>query len=64
MSVEPQNQDLIQKVQQVRKLRESQLPTIPCRLGDEKKTNPFLRVDFSSEIRKNIMVQDGTINFV
>ena len=61
MSVEPQNQDLINRVEQVKKLRESKLPTIPCRMGDEKKTNPFLRVDISSEIRKNVMAGDGTI---
>jgi len=60
ISVEPKNPDLIKKVEQVRQLRENQTPTIPCLLEDEKKTNPFLRVDFSPEIRKNVFVHNGT----
>jgi len=34
-------------------------PTVPSLLGDEKKTNPFLRCDISEEIRKNVGVVDG-----
>eukprot|EP00980_Cylindrotheca_fusiformis_P008740 scaffold1869_cov122-Cylindrotheca_fusiformis.AAC.2 len=29
-------------------------PTVPFALGEEKKSNPFLRVDVSAEIRKNV----------
>ena len=56
MSVEPNNADLVNRVALVRSKRERDEPTIPTLLGEEKKTNPFLRVDFSEEIRKSIGV--------
>ena len=30
--------------------------TVPSTMGEEKKTNPFLRCDISDEIRKNVGV--------
>jgi len=30
--------------------------TVPSKLGEEKRTNPFLRCDTSEEIRKNVGV--------
>ena len=54
MSVEPNNADLIQRVKEIQELRSKGLPTVPSLLGDEKKTNPFLRVDISDEIRQNV----------
>lgn len=58
MSVEPGNPHLVQRVAEVQSQRSRQEPTIPTLLGDEKKTNPFLRVDVSEEIRRNIGVLD------
>ncbi len=43
LAVEPNNQDLLQRIDEVQKLREQQLPTIPSLLSEEKLTNPFLR---------------------
>jgi hydroxyacylglutathione hydrolase len=56
MSVEPNNADLVNKVAIIKSKRARDEPTIPTLLGEEKKANPFLRVDFSEEIRKNIGV--------
>lgn len=56
MSVEPNNTDLVNRVAIVKAKRAREEPTIPSLLGEEKKANPFLRVDFSEEIQKNIGV--------
>jgi len=52
--VEPGNIDLIERVEIVKSKRLLNEPTVPTLLGEEKKTNPFLRVDVSEEICKNI----------
>lgn len=59
LSVEPGNQGLQQRVADVKAKRSRGEPTVPSLMGDEKKTNPFLRVDLSDEIRKNVGVKDG-----
>lgn len=56
VSVEPNNKDLIDRVAIVKSKRARDEPTVPTLLGEEKKTNPFLRIDLSMEIRKNIGV--------
>lgn len=43
-TVEPGNAALAQREQRDRELRAQGKPTLPSRLGDEKATNPFLRV--------------------
>jgi hydroxyacylglutathione hydrolase len=58
LSVEPNNQDLVDRVSIVKAKRARGEPTVPTILGEEKKANPFLRVDFSEEIRKNIGVTE------
>lgn len=58
-SVEPGNQDLMDRIQEIIALRSEGKPTVPSNLGLEKRTNPFLRVDVSEEIRKNVNVIDG-----
>ena len=37
-------------------MRERGEPTVPSTIGEEKRTNPFVRVDISEEIRKNVGV--------
>jgi len=54
MSVEPGNEDLQKRVEIVRQKRLKNEPTVPTLLGEEKKANPFLRVDFSEEIRNRV----------
>ena len=48
--VEPGNVAVKEKAERVRELRERGTPTVPSTLGEERKTNPFMRCD-SPEIR-------------
>lgn len=48
LSVEKGNADLQAKAKQIDSLRAEGKPTIPGLLGEEKKTNPFLRADVAS----------------
>ena len=45
LTIEPDNQDLISRVQDIAKARAAGQPTVPSNLGIEKQTNPFLRAD-------------------
>jgi hydroxyacylglutathione hydrolase len=58
ISVEPGNLDLIKRVHDVKVKRQRGEPTVPSLMGDEKKTNPFLRGDVSEEIRRNVGASD------
>jgi hydroxyacylglutathione hydrolase len=51
--LEPGNADIAAKLERVRSLRATQKPTVPSTIGDEKRTNPFLRSD-SPELRANV----------
>jgi hydroxyacylglutathione hydrolase len=44
-SLEPNNQEVAKKLAWAKALREKGQPTLPSTIADEKKTNPFLRVD-------------------
>ncbi len=56
LSLEPKNQNLQLRVQQVKQLRAQNQPTIPSTLEQEIKTNPFLREN-SIEIQQSINMQ-------
>lgn len=43
--VEPENPALASRLEEVARLREGSMPTLPVSLRDEMATNPFLRVD-------------------
>ncbi|GAB4351739.1 MAG: hydroxyacylglutathione hydrolase [Methylohalobius crimeensis] len=45
LTLEPDYPPLLDRVRQVESLRAEGLPTVPSTLGEEKATNPFLRVD-------------------
>ncbi len=45
LTIEPENQDLISRVQEIATARAARQPTVPSNLGIEKQTNPFLRAD-------------------
>jgi len=53
LTVEPGNEDLRARMEQVRAARARGLPTLPSTIGEERKTNPFLRAA-SPEIRRNL----------
>jgi len=56
MSIEPNNTKLISRIQEINDKRSRNLPTVPSLLREEKETNPFLRVDISKEIQRNVGV--------
>lgn len=43
LSVEPDNPDLVRRMEAVRQMRRDGRPTVPSTLAEEKATNPFLR---------------------
>lgn len=57
LSVEPRNERLQKRAQEITNLRESGQPTIPTTLEEEKATNPFLR-PHSLEIRKVLSIRE------
>jgi len=59
LTVEPDNADLQERMEEVRATRAQSLPTIPTTMGLEKKTNPFLRAQ-SAEIRHTLGLEGGT----
>ncbi len=61
LTVEPRNKDLQRRVEEVRQLLREGRPTIPVSIGQEKKTNPFLRPD-SAEIR-DVLDMHGVENW-
>ena len=52
LSVEPDNADLIERMNKVRSLRASNTPTIPTSIELEKKTNVFMRAKNAEEFKK------------
>ena len=59
LTIEPGNRALQQRAHVVAKERSEGKLTVPSALGDELKTNPFLRGD-SAEIRKTVGLPDAT----
>lgn len=45
LAIEPDNADLISRIDDITKTRAAGQPTVPSDLGVEKRTNPFLRAD-------------------
>jgi len=55
LGIEPDNADLKERMEEVRRLRSNNQPTLPVSLGTEKKTNAFLRAGSAerfAEIRR------------
>jgi len=46
--IEPNNQEVLQRLEKVRKMRSEGKLTVPTTLSEEKKTNPFLRASTSA----------------
>jgi hydroxyacylglutathione hydrolase len=58
LSVEPQNQNLVERVAKIKQLRATGQPTVPTTLALERQTNPFLRPD-SPDLRRTIGLLDA-----
>jgi hydroxyacylglutathione hydrolase len=59
LTIDPQNQDLINRVKLTKKIRSEGLPTVPSSMGEEKNTNPFLR-PWNKNIRAQVGMLDAT----
>src|ERR1700761_5567607 len=59
LTLEPGNQALRKRMEEVQGVRARQAPTLPATLGLEKQTNPFLRPD-SAEIRKSLGMESAS----
>ena len=59
VTIDPNNEQLQQRVEQFKKMREHNKPTVPSLLADELTTNPFLRAGDSS-VRSNLQMHDAT----
>ena len=53
LSVEPENQALIERMEEVARKREKGIPTVPSTLREEWDTNPFLRPN-SDELQRTV----------
>ena len=56
-TVDKENQDLLSKIQEVKKVRDDGGFTVPSTIGGEKKWNPFMRVEEES-IKKGLGLQE------
>ena len=63
LSVEPDNQALINRIREVNSSRARNKPTVPTTLGLEKATNPFLR-PMSPEIAINVGLDAEGVDLV
>ena len=61
-SVEPDNAAIHKRLQHVEKLRNSNQPTVPATLAEEKQTNPFLRCEISDVIMAASHFSDKDLN--
>jgi hydroxyacylglutathione hydrolase len=59
LTIEPKNLELIQRKAEVDSMRSNNRPTVPTKLGIEKKTNPFLRPN-SEEIKINLKMTQAS----
>ena len=59
LNIEPDNEDLIARMEEVKALREQDLPTIPSTLEIEKKTNAFLRAGSATRFAEIRSLKDA-----
>ncbi len=59
MTIDPENSALVERVAQIKALRADKLPTLPTSIGQEKSTNPFLRVD-DARIRQRLNMENAS----
>ena len=59
VTIEPENQDLQSRIEEIETLRSANRPTVPSTLALELKTNPFLRAGLS-EVKALIGMPDAT----
>ena len=58
LSVDADNQRLVERMKEVNERRSQNLPTVPSLLGEEKATNPFLRAATAQELGRIRALKD------
>lgn len=64
ISIEPSNTELQKRFEEVQDQVSKKKPTVPTSISQEKQTNPFLRVDVSDELRRNVGAKEKEEDFV
>ncbi|OED38959.1 hydroxyacylglutathione hydrolase [Chromatiales bacterium (ex Bugula neritina AB1)] len=59
ITIDPENEDLISRIESIREKRANNQPTVPSKLSEELRTNPFLRAD-APEIRAQLNMQHAS----
>jgi len=59
VTVDPGNQELVERVNYISGIRAKGMPTLPTTMGFEKRTNPFMRTG-NAEIRKQLGMKKAT----
>ena len=59
LTVEPGNEALVRRAEEVKELRAKSLPTLPTTIAAELAANPFLRPE-SPEIRRNLAMPEAS----
>ncbi len=60
LSVEPDNAALVARSEEIDRLRADGRPTVPSTLGEERRTNPFLRPD-SPDLQRTLGLEGGDL---
>ncbi|MDF1608061.1 hydroxyacylglutathione hydrolase [Hoeflea sp. YIM 152468] len=59
LTVDPDNDELVKRMEEINDLRSERLPTLPTTIGFEKRTNPFMRAADPS-IRKHLGMENAS----
>ncbi len=59
LTVEPENQALVSRMEQVTAMRERGEPTVPTSIGEERATNPFMRARSVEELASRRAAKDA-----
>lgn len=59
LTVEPENGDLIRRMDEVRRVRAAGQPTIPSTIALERATNPFMRAENAAELGERRAAKDA-----
>jgi len=62
LTIEPENEDLKRRADEVLRLRANGKPTVPSNLGEEKRVNPFLRADNDDLLRAAGLVGQDAVS--
>jgi hydroxyacylglutathione hydrolase len=63
LTVEPDNQALVDRMREIDRMRDNGIPTVPSTLGEELSTNPFLRPD-SPDLQRTIGLEGADLTSV